>query len=110
VFRNIAVTKQANFSINGGGNKSNYAFSLSAIDQEGLAVKDKLKQYNLSMALDNDVNDYIKVGGSVNVSHTEADSGEDEGFSQYNINTSIVRARPDLPVYDEYGKLLGQSD
>ncbi|MGO3184274.1 MAG: TonB-dependent receptor [Aequorivita sp.] len=110
VFRNVAVTKQANFSINGGGNKTNYSFSLSAIDQEGLAVKDKLKQYNLSMALDNDVNDYIKVGGSVNVSHTEADSGEDEGISQYNINTSIARARPDLPVYDEFGKLLGQSD
>ncbi|WP_310994026.1 TonB-dependent receptor [Aequorivita marina] len=110
VFRDPAVTKQANFSINGGGNKSNYSLSLSAIDQEGLVVKDKLKQYNLSMSLDNDVNDYIKVGGSVNVSHTEANSGEDSGLSQYNVNTSIARARPDLPVYDELGRLLGQSD
>ncbi len=110
VFRNVAVTRQANFSINGGGNKTNYALSLSAIDQEGLAVKDKLKQYNLSMSLDSDVKDYLKVGGSVNVSHTEANSGEDDGFSQYNINTSIARARPDLPVYDELGRLYAQPD
>lgn len=110
VFRNIAVTKQANFSINGGGKNTNYSFSLSAIDQEGLTVKDKLKQYNLSIALDSDVNDYVKVGGSVNVSHTESNSGEDDGIGQYNINTSIAKARPDLPVYNEIGKLLGQPD
>lgn len=110
VFRNMAVTNQANFGISGGGNKTNYSFSLSAIDQEGLVVKDKLKQYNISMALDNDINNYIKVGGSVNVSHTEANSGEDDGFSQYNVNTSIARARPDLPVYDELGRLYAQPD
>ncbi|WP_026452340.1 TonB-dependent receptor [Aequorivita capsosiphonis] len=110
IYRDIAVTKQANFSISGGGNKTNYALSLSAIDQEGLVVKDKLKQYNLSMSLDNDVNDYVKVGGSVNLSHTESNSGEDDGIGQYNVNTSVVRARPDLPVYDELGRLYGQPD
>ena len=110
VFRNLAISKQANFSIHGGGNRTNYALSLSAIDQEGLVVKDKLKQYNLSMSLDNDVNDYIKAGGSVNVSHTESNSGEDDGISQYNVNTSIARARPDLPVYNEFGQLYGQPD
>jgi TonB-linked SusC/RagA family outer membrane protein len=110
IFRNVAITKQANFSLAGGGNKTNYSFGVSATDQEGLVVKDELKQYNLTLALDTEVNDYIKVGGSANVSHTEANSGEDEGFGQYNVNTSVVRARPDLPVYDEFGKLLGQPD
>lgn len=110
VFRNVAVTEQVNFSLNGGSNKTNYSLSLSAIDQEGLTVKDKLKQYTLSTSLDTDVNDYVKVGGSVNVSHTEANSGEDDGLGQYTVNTSIARARPDLPVYDDNGKLLGQSD
>nr|WP_245529093.1 SusC/RagA family TonB-linked outer membrane protein [Aequorivita sublithincola] len=110
VFRDVAITKQANFSIIGGGNKSRYSLSLSGIDQEGLTVKDEMKQYNLSMSLDNDVNDYIKMGGSVSVSHTKTDSGEDEGFGQYNINTSIAKARPDLPVYNEFGQLYGQPD
>ncbi|QAA82048.1 SusC/RagA family TonB-linked outer membrane protein [Aequorivita sp. H23M31] len=110
VYRNVAVTEQANFSINGGGNNSNYSLSLAAINQEGLTVKDKLKQYTLSTSLDADVNDYVKVGGSVNVSHVEAISGEDSGIGQYTVNTSIARARPDLPAYDEFGKLMGQPD
>lgn len=110
VFRNVAITNQANFSINGGSSKTNYSLSLSVIDQEGLTVKDNLKQYTLSSSLDTDVNKYIKVGGSVNFSHVDANSGEDSGIGQYNVNTSIARARPDLPVYDENGVLFAQSD
>ena len=110
IFRSVAVTKQANFSINGGSSKTNYSLSLSAIDQEGLTIKDELKQYTLSTSLDTDVNKYFKVGGSVNLSHAEANSGEDAGDGQYTINTSIARARPDLPAYNEFGKLMGQPD
>jgi TonB-linked SusC/RagA family outer membrane protein len=110
VFKSAAVTKQANFSINGGGDNSNYSLSLSAIDQDGLTSKDELKQYNLSLSLDSYVNNFIKIGGSANVSHTEANSGEGSGTGQYNINTSIAKARPDLPVYDEDGNLFGQPD
>ncbi|SHJ79548.1 TonB-linked outer membrane protein, SusC/RagA family [Arenibacter nanhaiticus] len=110
VFRSAAVTKQANISLNGGSEKTNYAFSLSYTDQEGLTLKDGLEQYTMAMSLDTDVSDFIKVGGSINLGHTEATSGEDDLFGQYTINTSIARARPDLPVRDENGKLLGQSD
>lgn len=110
VFRSLAVTKQANVSLNGGSSKSNYAFGVSFIDQDGLTLKDGLKQYTLSSSLGTDINDYVKIGGSVNLSHTESNSGEDNLFGQYTINTSIARARPDLPARDENGKLLGQSD
>ncbi len=110
VYRNMAVTQQTNFSINGGSNSTNYNFSLSAVEQEGLTIKDKMKQYTMSSSLDTDVNNYIKLGGSMNLSHTASNSGEDDLIGQYTINTSIARARPDLPAYDEFGKLMGQSD
>ncbi|MEZ4792767.1 MAG: TonB-dependent receptor [Gelidibacter sp.] len=110
VFRSVAVTKQANLSLNGGSAKTNYNFSLGFIDQDGLTVKDGLKQYNLVMSVNTDVSDYIRVGGSVNLSHVKSRSGEDDLFGQYTVNTSIARARPDLPVYDENGQLLGQQD
>ena len=97
VFRSIAVTKQANVSVNGGTEKTNYALSLSFIDQDGLTVRDGLKQYTLGMSLDSDVRKRVKVGGSVNLGHTESNSGEDDLFGQYTVNTSIARARPDLP-------------
>lgn len=110
VYRDFAVTNQANFSLFGGSNSTNYSLSVSAIDQEGLTVADKMKQYTLSTSLEADVNDIVKVGGSVNVGHTETNSGEDDIFGQYTVNTSIARARPDLPAYDENGRLYGQPD
>lgn len=110
VFRSLAVTKQANVSVSGGSEKTNYALSLGFIDQDGLTVRDGLKQYTLGMSLDTDVAKRVKMGGSVNLGHTESNSGEDDLFGQYTINTSIARARPDLPVYDDNGQLLAQSD
>lgn len=110
LFRSLAVTKQANVSVTGGTEKTNYALSLAFIDQDGLTLKDNLKQYTLAMSLDTDIRKGFKVGGSVNLGHTEANSGEDDLFGQYTINTSIARARPDLPVYDDNGQLLGQRD
>lgn len=110
VFRSLAITKQANVSVVGGSEKSNYALSLGFIDQEGLTRRDGLKQYTLGMSLDSDVAKRVKVGGSVNIGHTESNSGEDDLFGEYTINTSIARARPDLPVYDDNGQLLAQSD
>lgn len=110
VFRSLAVTKQANVSVNGGTEKTNYALSLSFIDQDGLTVRDGLKQYTLGLSLDTDVRKGVKVGGSVNLGHTESNSGEDDIFGQYTVNTSIARARPDLPVYAPNGQLMGQQD
>ena len=110
VFRNIAITKQANFSINGGTENTNYAFGVSFIDQEGLTVKDGLKQYNLNLSLDTNLSKNVKVGATVNLGHTEGNSGEDDLFGQYTLNSSIAKARPDLPVYDDNGQLLGQTD
>ena len=110
VFRSMAVTKQANLSLSGGSDKTNYNFSTSFIDQEGLTIKDKMKQYNLGMSLDTDLTDFVKIGSSVNVGHTEANSGENDILNQFTVNTSIARARPDLAPRDENGKLVGQPD
>ncbi|MCR8668734.1 TonB-dependent receptor [Aestuariibaculum sp. M13] len=110
VFRSLAVTNQANISLNGGTDKNNYALSLAFIDQEGLTIKDGLKQYTLSMSLDTDLTNKIKIGATTNLGHVESNSGEDDLFGQYTVNSSIARARPDLPVYDTNGELLGQTD
>lgn len=110
VFRSMAITKQANLSLSGGSDKTNYNFSTSFIDQEGLTIKDKMKQYNLGMSLDTDLTDFVKIGSSVNVGHTETNSGENDILNQFTVNTSIARARPDLAPRDENGKLLGQPD
>ena len=110
VFRKMAVTNQSNVSVNGGTDKSNYSFRLGYIDQEGLTIKDGIKQYTMGLNLDTNINKKVKVGGTVNISHVDTKSGEDDILGQYTINSSIARARPDLPAYDENGQLLGQPD
>ncbi|TDE04642.1 SusC/RagA family TonB-linked outer membrane protein [Flavobacterium hiemivividum] len=110
VFRSMAITRQANLSLSGGSDKTNYNFSSSFIDQEGLTVNDEFKQYNLGLSVDTELSDYVRLGSSINVGHTEANSGENDILNQFTVNTSIARARPDLPVRDENGKLLGQMD
>ena len=110
VFRSMAVTKQANLSLSGGSDKTNYNFSTSFIDQEGLTVNDNMKQYNLGLSMDTDVTNFVKFGTSINIGHTEEKNGDNDVLNQYTVNTSIARARPDLAPRDANGKLAGQPD
>src|SRR5699024_5215651 len=110
IFRDVAVTQKASFGYRGGSAKTNYSFNLSHINQEGVVVRDKFDQYNIGMSLNTDLSKKINVGGTVNLSHSKAKSGEEDILGQYNVNTAVVRARPDLPVYDANGLLLGQED
>lgn len=110
IFRDVAVTQKASFGYRGGSAKTNYSFNLSHINQEGVVVRDKFDQYNIGISLNTDLSKKINVGGTVNLSHSKAKSGEEDILGQYNVNTAVVRARPDLPVYDENGLLFGQED
>lgn len=110
VYRNQAVTQQGNISLLGGGEKSNYSLRLGFIDQEGLTVRDGIKQYTVGLSLGSQLSSKVKVGGTLNLAHTETNSGQDDLFGQFTINSSIARARPDLPAFDENGELLGQTD
>lgn len=110
IYRDAAITNQANVSLLGGSEKSNYALKLGFIDQEGLTVRDGLKQYTIGMSLGTELNKRIKVGGSMNLGHVESNSGQDDIFGQYTLNGSVAKARPDLPVYDSNGQFVGQTD
>ena len=110
VFRKLAITNQTSFTISGGNERTNHSFSLSAIDQEGLTVKDEFDQYNMRLALDTKFSDKFSAGATANVSHTKSTSGEAVDFSITNINTANVVARPDLPIYNEDGTFYNQAD
>ncbi|MFD2907602.1 SusC/RagA family TonB-linked outer membrane protein [Flavobacterium ardleyense] len=110
VFRKLAVTKQTNVGITGGSENSNYSLRVGFLDQEGLTINDGIKQYTLGLSMDTNLSKKVKAGGTVNLSHVDTKSGEDDILGQYTVNSSIARARPDLPAYDDNGNLLGQPD
>lgn len=106
VYRDMAVTRQINFGINGGAENTNYAFGISTTDQQGLNLSSELESYNIHMALDSDISDAVTTGGVFNFSHTKINSGNFQlGLP---TSSSIYGARPDLPVRDENGELLAQ--
>lgn len=110
IFRDVAITQKVNFNLRGGSSKTDYSFSLSHMNQEGLVINDKFEQYNLSLALNTDLSKKVTIGSTVNLSHSNAKSGEEDILGEFNVNTSVVRARPDLPVYQDNGLLMPQED
>lgn len=110
VFRKLAMTQQTNLGISGGSEKSNYSLRLGFVDQEGLTIKDGIKQYTLGLSMDTNLSKKLKAGATVNIAHIDTKSGEDDILGQYTVNSSIAKARPDLPAYGADGSLLGQPD
>lgn len=103
VYRNKAVSNRYDVSITGGGQQSSYLLSLGYLDQEGLLRADELKQYNLRVGFDSNVNKALKVGVSTNLSYTN-------NFSGYGtVNNFLNRqlnVRPDFPVRDDNGDYI----
>lgn len=96
-----AMTHQYNVSVRGGSEKSNYSFSLNALNQEGLYINDKLDRYGARLAVDTEITKRVKVGGALNYSFSKRDCGSiQDGFG---MGIDTWRVRPDASVYDENG-------
>lgn len=110
VFRDMALTQQANINFSGGSDMTNYIFGLSAIDQEGLIVNDNYNQYNTRFHIDSKLSKYVKVGGTMNGGYNRSKSGETSTRTNAGVNTAAVQARPDQPYLDAQGNLIPWSD
>ncbi len=100
VFRDPAVTNQYNLSIYGGSKNTNYSITAGYTDQEGLLVGEKYKKFNVGIGIDSDINEYIKVGITTNISNTDTDTG----YSSFNADlNSKLNGRPDIEPFDEDG-------
>ncbi|CAL2103615.1 SusC/RagA family TonB-dependent receptor precursor [Tenacibaculum sp. 190130A14a] len=113
------VRTNYNVNIAGGGEKHRVFFSASYLDEEGYIVKSKFNRLTTRINADFDVNENIKIGGSTNVTISEAvgpsSAGANSivnpfGFAQglgsiYPVyvndqNGNIVRDAAGNPVFD----------
>ncbi|MCT4602925.1 MAG: TonB-dependent receptor [Marinifilum sp.] len=99
LYKNNAGTHQLNLNMAGGNNKTSYSFSLNHTDQEGMIVNDELKRYGARLALDSDIKEWLKIGATLNYSHTNNFNG---GSST--SPTEAAKARPDYGVYADNGE------
>ena len=102
IYRENAATHQWNLSFSGGDDKTNYAFALSHTNQEALMINEEFKRYGARLAVDSDVNDWLKIGTSINYSGIKNISGR-QTLVGYGSPTDAMISRPDFEVYKEDG-------
>lgn len=98
-----ALNHQYMLNIRGGGEKTNYSFSVNATNQEGLYIRDKLQNYATTLSLDTDLSKRLTAGASLNYSFTKRFYGTNSDPSQGKTQPWLVR--PDVSVYNEKKEL-----
>ncbi|MEX2234875.1 MAG: TonB-dependent receptor [Cyclobacteriaceae bacterium] len=110
IFR-TAPTANANFSMRGGSDKTQYMLSLGYMDQQGVIIESRFKRYSLRVNLDQKINDKIKIGNSLNVSYSNndrlrntgaarSDGGEQNFLFGSPVLTTAHARSPATPVRD----------
>ena len=67
-----AIRRNYGLSVSGGGDDHSVFFSASYLDEESYVVKSKFKRITTRLNADLDVSDHIKIGGSANITLSEA--------------------------------------
>lgn len=100
VLRNSALQTDHNLNVSGGTDKGRYFLSLGYSEQEGTAVANDMTRYTLRTSVDQDINKWLTIGGSLALtrSNINAMNKGDNSLSGYIYNAT--KQLPNVPVYD----------
>ena len=106
IFRN-GMTQTHNFSVRGGREKTGFFFSGGYSDQEGALVANRLTRYSFRSNVDHAVNDFIRIGTSLMLSHTTT-QGLNTGTNALSGNLiGAGRLLPNVRVFDPENTRFG---
>ena len=103
ILRNALVTNHQ-ISVNGGGEKSTYNFSLGYYHQDGLVKKNGFDKYSVHVSNDYQVTDFLKVG--VNTTGILSNSDDAPGGIFY----ALFNAAPIVPAFYSDGSYGDPAD
>lgn len=92
--RKTAITWDNNFSMNGGGEKANYFFSLGHLADEGTTVGTALERLNTSLDVSYQFSNKLKFGANVSYSQTDKDADW-----ATNVRSEAFRKMPNKSPY-----------
>lgn len=96
-------------TLQGGSEKSTYSLSLGYLDQNGLMIQSWYKRYSVRFTMDNDVNNWLRIGGSLSlVKSTERMVSDANGG--LNVSRMVIEGLPIIPVKYPDGTWGGNSD
>lgn len=99
IFRN-GFSQTHNFSVRGGREKTGFFFSGGYSNQEGALVANRLTRYSFRSNVDHAVNDFIRIGTNLSLSHTTT-RGLNTGTNALSGNlVGAARLLPNVRVFD----------
>lgn len=108
IYRDNALTHQTNLNFKGSTDNTTYSLGGSYMDQNGTMINTSLKQYNFYTNLNMNINKFITVGSSIRLGHTLNKTGREGSGPE--ASSFVLSARPDLPVYNDQGEFMLQSN
>lgn len=100
-----ALTQSYDFSVRGGGEKSNYYASLGHFIQDGVNIGVNFKRTTAKFNAANQINDKLNLNFSFTGSHVRQD-GQMEGNSWFgNPDAAVIFLRPIFSPYNDDGSL-----
>ena len=103
----FSTNQQLNFQ--GGNDKTIYSLSLGYLGQNGLMINSNFKRYSGRLTLDNNVNRWLKVGGSISVINSVQKVVSDANGG-LNVPRSVAEEVPIVPVKYPDGTWAGNND
>ncbi|MFC5412740.1 SusC/RagA family TonB-linked outer membrane protein [Larkinella bovis] len=85
------------FAVRGGSEKTSYSLGLGYTDQGGLMLNSWFKRYSAKFTLDNEVNKWLKIGGSMFLTKT-TQREVDDASGGLNVPRMVMEALPILPI------------
>ncbi len=96
-------------TLQGGSEKSTYSLSAGYLDQNGLMIQSWFKRYSLRFTMDNDVNKWLRIGGSMSlIKSTERLVSDANGG--LNVSRMVIEGIPIIPIKYPDGTWGGNSD
>jgi len=98
VLNDNALQIDHNLSLNGGTESTKYFMSFGYTDQDGVAVSNNMKRYNIRASLEHDVKKWLTLGGNIAVTRTEYNGLNTGGNSLSGNIFNAIRQLPNTPI------------
>jgi TonB-linked SusC/RagA family outer membrane protein len=104
-----AWAQNHHLSVQGGAEKTLYSLSLGYSNQDGIMRNSWFKRYNAKFTLDNQVKDWLRIGGSV-TGLMSKQRVSDDASGALNVPRMVFEAIPIIPVRYPNGTWAGNAD
>lgn len=104
VFRNAGMQSHQ-LSVSGGTDKTTYAVSGGYFQQDGIIIGSNFDRFTTRINLDNEVKDWLKIGGSLAYAGTNERITLNDGGD--GVIMQALGMQPDVPVRDINGEYAG---